>query len=521
MDPATLPALLRCAAQRWPDRRALVFDPSGHELTFAELAAAVADRAAALQQRHGVARGERIAVMLPNDADFPVTWLALAALGAITVPVNTRLGEYDLNAVLSESRTRLVITNRQFQSAVASSESAAQIAIVDDLTAPGEHLPWPDVYPEDPANLQFTSGSTGMSKGCLVSHGYWVEIARTMTLFGPRLDHSDVLLTAQPFYYMDPMWNLATTLLTGAPLVVADGFHPSTFWHTVRRYDVTYFYCLGVMPAMLLTRPVDTGERDHRLRYISCSAIPAGQHNILEQRFGAPWYELYGSTETGIDIMVDEADHDRCKTSGELGTLIPNREARIVDPDTGRPVVRGERGVLQLRGTGLSDGYPDSAAADQEAYRGGWYRTGDIVSVDHDGYFTFHGRAKDIIRRSGENIAATQIEAVLQAHDDVGVAACLAAADSIRGEEVVAFVVPLSSGDDDQLLQSVIDHAARHLASFKVPRYWAFREALPLTPSAKVSKPALRGDQLGRVYDRAGNRWVTDVTLVGAGEPAT
>ncbi|MHC9294715.1 class I adenylate-forming enzyme family protein [Mycobacterium sp. LTG2003] len=511
---ATLPALVRRAADRWPDRRALVFDPSGHELTFAELAAAVADRAAALRQYHRVARADRIAVMLPNDADFPVTWLALAALGAITVPVNTRLGAADLAAVLTDSRARLIVTNPQFHSAASEAAPAVPVVTFDELAGGTCDGQAPEVYPEDPANLQFTSGSTGKSKGCLVSHGYWAGIARIMTEFGPRLGQDDVLLTAQPFYYMDPMWNLATTLLTGAPLVVTDGFHPSTFWATVRRHQVTYFYCLGVMPAMLLTTPVDPDERDHRLRYISCSAIPQGRHDILEQRFGARWYELYGSTETGIDMMVEEADHDRCKDSGALGTLMPNRDARVVDPDTAMPVARGERGILQLRGTWMSDGYPDSPAANDEAYRGGWYRTGDIVSVDANGYFIFHGRAKDIIQRSGENIAASQVEAVLQAHDEVGVAACLAATDRIRGEEIVAFVVPRESGGDtEDLLRSLMSHAARDLASFKVPRYWVVRESLPLTPSAKVSKPALRQEVLGQVYDRVDCRWSTAVTL--------
>lgn len=515
----TLPDLLHLAARQWPDRTALVFDPGGDALAFAELQRLVHQLAAGLDAL-GVAAGDRVAVMLPNVAEFPVAWLATVHLGAVAVPVNTRLGATDLHGVLAHAEPGVAVVAADHVDAVRAAAPELTLVVVGEhaadgrrvhgwhqLLAAGRPQPPAAAVPETVANIQYTSGSTGEPKGCMLSHAYWVEIARTMARHGPRIDDSDVLLTAQPFTYMDPQWNLATALGTGSRLVVADRFHPARFWPTVQRHGVTYFYCLGVMPSLLLrTEPV-AGEHRSSVRYAACSAIPADRHAELERRFGAPWHELYGSTETGVDLMIGPDEHDAAVGTGAMGRPVPNREVRIVDVETGEPVPRGQVGKLLVRGSYQSDGYFRDPDATARAFARSWYDTGDLARQDDGGYVHFEARTKDIIRRSGENVAAVQVEQVLEQHPLVDLAACVPVPDEIRGEEIKAYVVGPPDPTADQL-DDLIGHMSQNLAYFKVPRYWEFRTELPLTSSEKVAKHRLRTEPGARpCFDRVAGSW--------------
>src|SRR5699024_2011662 len=165
----------------------------------------------------------------------------------------------------------------------------------------------------------------------------------------PAVDADDIILTAQPFHYVDPQWNVVLSLASGATLVVLDRFHPDTFWQKVRRYRVSWFYCLGLMPTLLLATAESALDTQHRVRAISASAIPPEQHAALERRWGVPWYESFGMTETGSDIRMTPANHDATVGSGCIGTPIAEREAMIVDSQD-RPLPRGQTGELVLRG---------------------------------------------------------------------------------------------------------------------------------------------------------------------------
>jgi crotonobetaine/carnitine-CoA ligase len=168
------------------------------------------------------------------------------------------------------------------------------------------------------------------------------------------------MLTAQAMSYMDPQWNLAASLTSGASLVILDGFHPSTFWERVREHDVTYFYCLAAMPVLLLTTPEDPRDREHRVRVIQCSAIPPARHAALEERWGAPWFEVFGMTETGGDIHVTDIEHDALVGSGAIGVAKPGREGwhrRTRAPRSGDDV------GLRRRAGGNGPGLPRRVAA--------------------------------------------------------------------------------------------------------------------------------------------------------------
>ena len=519
---------MRRAATRWPDRAALVLDETGESLTFRGLAAR-AERVAAALAGVGIAPGDRVGIMLPNRIEWPLAWLGLAWIGAVMVPVNAGYRTADAGFVLGHAGVRAVITMRELVPLLLDVRAETGVAF-EILRIDGDrdgddgalHLPTlVEAHAQDspPAvavdshtlvNVQYTSGTTGEPKGCMLSHSWFMRFAWRVMVLHDGLDDTDTILTSQPFYYVDPQWNLAVALLSGATLVVLDRFHPSTFWHKVRSHRVTWFYCLGVMPKLMLNTPPSPLDREHSVRRVVCSAIPRADHAAIEERWGVPWFEAFGMTESGLDIAVELADHDETLGTGCIGTPMPGREARVVDARD-RPVPAGAPGELVLRGVGLMDGYYRNPAATAEAFRNGWLHTGDVVRCDERGRYNYVSRRKDMIRRGGENIAAAEVEEVIMRHPGVRLAAVLAVEDDLRGEEVMACVVPGDGVSREEVSPTVLAaFCAERLARFKVPRYWKYRDDLPRTPSERIRKEALREeheDPRTGAWDRVENRW--------------
>lgn len=502
----TLVKLVTRAAALWPERTAWVFDVTGERLTFAEVDARSSAFAASLHGL-GVRPGDRVAVMLRNQPEFPLLWLALAKLGAVLVPVNTSYREFDGAHVLRHSGARFAVASGEFVELlrrIAPDTALEHVLTPDELPAAGPVEPGP-VVAEQPVNLQYTSGTTGAPKGCVLPHRYWTTLAIGLAGDFPAVGEDDVLLTAQPFHYIDPQWNVALGLAGGATLVVADRFHPSTFWAKVREHGVTWFYCLGLMPALLLRQPPHEDDRHHRVRAVCASAIPRELHAELEQRWGVPWYEAFGMTETGGDLRVSEADHDAAVGTGCIGRPTRDREVMIAGED-GKPLPRGETGELLIRGLGLMHGYHEDPEATARAFADGWFHTGDLASMDAEGRVYFVGRTKDMIRRSGENVSADEVERALLLHPAVRLTAVIAVPDELRGEEVKAYVV--CEGDPPEPA-ALAEFCAEKLAYFKVPRFWAFAEDLPMTPSERVAKGELRKapDLRAGAWDRSTGQW--------------
>ena len=476
-DGTTLVDLLDRAATDHPQRPAWTFDlpEGGRRLSYADVAERTRRLAAGLAER-GVGPGDRVGVMLGNTPEMPLTWLALMRLGAAMVPLNPRYRRDDVAHVLTDAAVRLVVARPQHHELLT---SYAAVVGPDELESPGaEDVPAPTPTPETVVNVQYTSGTTGRPKGCLLDHAYWTTLGGSMLTEHPHLTSDDVLLTAQPFHYVDPQWNVVAALMAGAHLVVLDGFHPSTFWSKVREHEVTYFYCLASMPVLLLKMPPDAADRDHRVRAVQCSAIPPALHAALEERWGVPWTEAFGMTETGADIRVSAEEHAELVGSGSLGRPAAHREARI-----------DEAGQLWLRGPGMMQGYLGHPSPFDED---GWFPTGDLARTDESGRLYLAGRLKDMIRRSGENVAAVEVEEVLLAHPAVHLAAVIGVPDEVRGEEVAAYVVaPEASAEE------LSAWCAERLAGFKVPSIWRFRDDLPLTASLRVEKAALRAEAQG------------------------
>jgi carnitine-CoA ligase len=520
MNPLTmgLGELLDAKAAERPREPFLSFG-DGSTLTYAESGERVA-RMRGLLKVHDIAPGDRVALMLKNSLFYPVAWLGIVSAGAVAVPVNSRLGPDDAGYVLSHSGSRLVICDSA--TAPVARLAAEKISVVEVGT--GEHYPTiiasSAPAPRTPttgrtlANVQYTSGTTGFPKGCMLSHGYWQRMGQVAAAF-LGLRAGDRILTAQPFSYIDPLWNVAAALYAGAHLVALDGFHPSTFIRAVAEWKVNVFYCVGTMPTLLLKQPESSWDGAQSLRRVGCSAIPPNLHRTIEKRWGVPWFELFGMTETGVNIGVSPEDQEELVGTGSIGTAFPHCEVAVVDAE-GKDVSPGEMGELRLRCPGLMDGYLNDPDATARFFRDGWANTGDLVTMDQRGRVYFRGRHKEFFRRGGENVSQAEVEFALRSHEDVLDCAVGTVPDDVLGEEGKAYVVLVEGRTPDP--QHLRAFLASRIASFKVPRYWEFRSDLPRTPSERIAKHCL--EPTGRswrdkTFDAREGRW-----LEGAGDDA-
>ena len=489
-----LGALVRRQAERYGDRTFLTFG-DGTTLSYAELYEGV-ERVAAHLGSRGIGR-EPVALMMKNSLFYPVAWLGIVASGATSVPVNSRLRTDDARYVLEHSGAVAVFVDEE-TAAVARSAAPSNVrelltAEVNGTASIGDA----GLHPGSLANIQYTSGTTGFPKGCRLTHRFWQVMGAT-AVDAMALTEDDTLLTSQPHSYIDPQWNVVAALRAGAQLVLLDGFHPSTFMRDVARFGVTVFYCLGVMPTLLLKQPESADDRRHALTRVFCSAIPAEQHRAIEQRWGVPWSEVFGMTETGVNTAVTATDHDRCVGSGSIGRAVPHNETAIVDEED-RQLPAGEVGELVVRGVGMMEGYHKDPEATAAFFRNGWAHTGDLALRDDDGFVYLRGRRKEMIRRGGENIAPVEVETALAAHPDVIECAVAGVPDPDMGEELKAYVV-LREGCTVSF-DELSSHLAARLAPFKVPRYWEARGRLPRTPSEKIAKHELERGRTGFLTD--------------------
>jgi crotonobetaine/carnitine-CoA ligase len=468
----------------------------------------------------GVRKGDRVAILLPNCLEFPYCWLAANMIGAVMVPVNSRLVDREIKHIINHSDAELLITSDHHLPMILGiredlplldkivnledSEAHETISFSELLENPTDLRPV-DIHEEDLAAILYTSGTTGMPKGCMVGHDYYLTLGHIIGKVY-QLGSEDRALTAQPFYYMDPQWNTMMVMTYNATLVLAERFSTSTFWNQVRQHNITFFYCIGSMTSFLYNMPPSELDKHHGLRMVMTSGIPPRLHQAWEERFDVPVYEAFGSTETACDIMV-ALDMDRKVGTACIGRPVYYREARIVD-DNDVEVPAGEVGEIVLkRGTGMMKAYYKDPKATEGAFRGGWFHTGDLGYKDRDGDFHFVGRKKDIIRRGGENISAASIEHLLMSHPKIVDAAVIPVPDRIRGEEVKAYIVPTPG--EELTYEQIVDFCQQNMAAFKIPRYIELRASLPKTPSERVQKRVLIEEKAALTegcYDRSANQ---------------
>jgi acyl-CoA synthetase (AMP-forming)/AMP-acid ligase II len=355
---------------------------------------------------------------------------------------------------------------------------------------------------ETETSLLYTSGTTGRPKGCILTNFYYLNAGAWYGGLGGHVRFEwgrERILNPLPLFHMNAQAVSATAaILTANCLAQPERFSPGRWWKDVVASRATIIHYLGVMPPLLLNQPPGDEEREHHVKFGLGAGVEPELHARFEARFGFPLIEVWGMTETGR-IYADCHEPRQLHTRA-FGRPFGGLEARVVD-DKDREVPRPTEGELCVRWGGPEGprhgffaGYLRNAEATEEAWRGGWFHTGDVVRQAPDGTLYFVDRKKNIIRRSGENIAAAEVEACLQAHAEVAQVAVLAVPDELREEEVMACVVPAAGvAAGAALAQRLQDWCLERLAYFKAPGWVLFVERLPTTGTQKVQKAQIFG----------------------------
>ncbi|MBP7063216.1 AMP-binding protein [Ferrovibrio sp.] len=514
-----LPAVLAEQASVQPDASWIEMVDGGR-LSFGQAAADV-DLVAGMLRDLGIKPGDMVALMMPNGIDLVRAWLGIGRLGAVAVMLNTELRGAFLEHQLRNCGAALAIVDGGMLPVVL--EAAADVATLARIVVVGAKpedsrgkilLDWaawrqaaaysgPLPRAEDIACVMYTSGTSGPSKGVLMPHAH-------CTLYGIGQIKAVALTREDRFYITLPLFHangllmqLGATLLAGIPAVIRQRFSASEWLNDIRQHNCTVSNSLGALAAFVLAQPPRPEDRQHKLRVL-CNAPNLPEHEqAFRSRFGLrDIVSGFGMTEVNIPVW------------GRIGQACPGAagwvhdehfEVIVADPETDRPVAPGELGEILVRPKipfGFMVGYHNMPERTVEAWRNLWFHTGDAGTKTADGLITFVDRIKDCIRRRGENIAASEVEA---------------AVGSLAGiEEIAAYAVPsdIAGGEDELMLaivakpgavlvpQAVADHADAVLPRFAMPRFIEFLPELPKTATGKVQRAVLRKRGASTAWDR-------------------
>ena len=510
--------IFRTAAERHADRAFLHIPAqatAGYadgplELTYREAGEQV-DRLRASYRRAGYGSGHRIALMLQNRAEFFLHWFALNGLGVCVVPVNHEMSLEEQAWIIEHSEASLLLHLPELKESIDALASLAGVPCA--ASDHGGELPPPPAPaggkppgPLDECALLYTSGSTGRPKGCILTNEYfllsgsrYVELGGLCAIEPAR----DRLITPLPLVHMNAMaCSTMAMVMTGGCVVQLDRFHPRSWWQSVRESGATIVHYLGVMPAMLLNlaEEEEAGEHDFsgQVRFAFGAGVNPSHHAAFEQRFGFPLIEAWGMTETGNHGAIIASEEPRHVGTCCFGRPPPHLEVKLVD-EQGEAVPVGEPGELLVRHRGEDPqrgffrGYLKNPEATAEAWEGGWFHTGDVVRQDAEGAMYFVDRRKNVIRRSGENISALEVEAALSEDPAVAMVVVCPVPDEIRGDEVMACVIPADrTRTDAGTAEQIVLRALDGLAYYKVPGWISFHQTLPLTPSEKPRRAEIK-----------------------------
>ena len=495
----------------------------------------------------GIGHGDLVMLTARTTPAYLLAWLALAALGAVTVPVNPASAPAELAGLIGQVRPAVVLTDPDLYPALDQADGAGGargaggasgaggtggygghggpglgpvldqaarrdglVRAVIDVNRLGAgrtaghalaDLPGAPVRPDDLAVLIPTSGTTGRSKLVMQTHRAYA-LAGEGFPFWMELDASDRLMTSLPLFHINaPIYSVLGSLACGAGLVLVPRFSASGFLATARRHGATEFNAIGAMLEILMRQPPRPDDADTPLRLCYTGPAPErARQQEIEARFGIRIVVGYAMSESPYGLIWPRGT----RPFGTLGAVRQHpvlgvvNEARVVD-QAGAELGPGETGELLLRNPVLTRGYWGMPEETASVLTEGWLHTGDLVTVGADGTYTFVSRVKEVLRRRGENLSPLEVEEVLGAHPDVLECAVVGVPSELSDEEVKAFVV--AAGGTALDFAALQAFAAARLAAFKVPRYWQQVDGLPRTPTARVAKHRLPAGHPPGEYD--------------------
>jgi crotonobetaine/carnitine-CoA ligase len=517
-----LPAVLAEQASRHPDRT-WIETVSGERLSFGQAANEV-DRVAGWFASIGVKPGDMVAVMVGGGLDFVRVWLGLGRLGAVGVLLNTELSGAFLRHPLRDCGASLAVIDVSlfgvFAEAArdAGTQTRAVVIGATDAGPAGDTsialLSWEDwreaaafdgpmPLARDIACVMYTSGTSGPAKGVLMPHAHCFLYGRG-TIDSVALEASDRYYIVLPLFHANGLlMQLGATLIAACTAIVRPRFSASAWLEDIRRHHATLTNCLGALAAFVIAQAPSSHDREHRLRVLKNAPNAPEHEQVFRERFGVPEVASgYGMTEVNIPVW------------GRLGQSAPGAagwvyerffDVVIADPLTDRPLPAGQVGEILVRPKvpfGFMAGYHGMPGKTVEAWRNLWFHTGDAATMTADGLVTFVDRIKDCIRRRGENISATEVEAVIAPLAGVAEVAAYAVPSDIAGGEDEVMLAVVAEPGSALSPAAVLAHADRMLPRFAKPRFVAMVDALPKTATGKVQRAVLRQRGAAGAWDR-------------------
>ena len=509
----TIGAFFRSRAQAHGETTFLVvpadagrgYHPDGYAISFDGAAQVVAGWAERLTAA-GYGHGHRVAVLLGNRPEMLLVKLALAARGISWVPVNPDYRPAEIAYLLQDSDAVLALAAPDLAELMAQgiAQSGRAVPLLE-MAADLPDLPKATIAPPQAgpvtetseASLIYTSGTTGRPKGCIMSHGYEIEMGQW---YGSRGGLIRFDAGRSRVYCPLPLFHVnAAILLTmcaidqGITQIIPERFRAGAWWREIVETGATVAHYLGIIIPALMNRAPEEFEKQHKIEFAVGAGVEPTLHRAFEDRFGFPLIEVWGMTEM-CRILAD-CHPPRHVDTRAMGRPVQGLEVRVVD-DAGHEQPRGIPGEMVLRHSadtprrGAFSGYLNLEDATEDAWRGGWFHTGDTVVMDDSGMICFVDRKKNIIRRSGENIAAAEIEACLQEHPRVLRVAVIAVDDAMRDEEVMA-CVQVDGARDAAMAEALFAWCFERLTYYKAPGWVRFLDDIPVTGTQKIQKHAM------------------------------
>ena len=517
----TIGANLRRVAARLGDRDAVVSVHQDQRLSYAELDALV-DRVGTALMGAGIERGDRVGIWAPNSLEWLVVQYATARIGAILVNLNPAYRTHEIEYALRQSETKLLCSATRHKTSDYAAmidevrgglEALERVVFIDDaddwapmagVQADADALAERDAALsfDDPINIQYTSGTTGAPKGATLTHH---NLLNNGFMVGELLDYTeaDRVCLPVPFYHCFGMvmGNIGTLSHGGCVVIPAPSFEPAATLRAVAQERVTSLYGVPTMFIAMLAEPsfADTELGSLRTGIMAGSPCPVEVMKRVVRDMNMEQVSIcYGMTETSPVSTQTRMDDPLERRVGTVGRVHPHVEVQVVDPESGLVVERGATGELCTRAYSVMLGYWNEPERTAEAVdRAGWMHTGDLATMDDDGYLNIVGRIKDMVIRGGENVYPREIEEFLYAHEDIADVQVVGVPDERYGEELCAWVVARDGAALDD--EAVREFCRGRLAHYKVPRYVVLTDAFPMTVTGKVQKYVLREQAVERL----------------------